>query len=372
MEGQHPDNPLPRRTLIHIVASGAWGGPQRYALDICRHFRDAGWKVRVITRDAKAVDTPFLNEGISVRHAPLRDYPDIYSAMTLAAIMRHIPRGEGIVHVHRYNDALTAIVARRLARRPDIRLVSTRHKADLGIRSLIRRIVYAGIDRHLFVSEFSRRRFLSVWPDGKCPVAPEKMSVAFNSLLSPEKEMRPEPEKGPVVALYRGGLKPGKGLETLIDALSLIKDIKLRLRIMGRGLPDYVDKLRRRAAARGIMERIDWVRRPEFPADTLDQCHFGVFPSASPEAFGMANLELMACGRPQISTFTGGQKEFLTPGSDTLEVAPADASSLAEAMRRLASDPELRHRMGKNAYANYTSRLSWPRFLERLIPAYLK
>lgn len=354
------------------MASGEWGGPQRYALDICRHFRSQGWKVRVITRDAKAVDTPFLREGISVRHAPLRDYPDLFSALMLARMMRRIPKGEGIVHVHRYNDALTAIVARLLARRPDIRLVSTRHRADLGRRGLVRRIVYAGIDSHLFVSEFSRQRFLQVWPEGECPVAEGRMSVAFNSLLTPEPGPCPEPERGPVVALYRGGLKPGKGLETLIDALSLLKDVRMRLRIVGRGMPDYVDQIRRRAVTRGVMERIDWVRRADFPADVIAQCHFGVFPSATPEAFGMANLELMACGRPQISTFTGGQKEFLTPGADALEVAPADASSLAEAMRRLATDPALRSHMGEQARRHYTESLSWPRFLERLLPAYLE
>lgn len=365
------DVALPKRTLIHIVASGAWGGPQRYALDICRHFRSHGWKVRVITRDAKAVDTPFLQEGISVRHAPLRDYPDIYSALTLSRMMRPIPEGEGIVHVHRYNDALTAIIARKLARRPDIRIVSTRHKADLGKSGILRRFVYSGIDAHLFVSEFSRQRFLAVWADGICPISEDRMWVAFNSLLTPGVEAAGEPSRGPVTAVYRGGLKQGKGIETLIDALSLLRDIKLRLKIVGRGLPDYVDQLRRRAATRGVMERIDWVRDSEFPATILAQCHFGVFPSVTPEAFGMANLELMACGRPQISTFTGGQKEFLTPGVDALEVSPADATSLAEAMRRLATDGKLRSEMGEMARKKYEQSLSWSKFLERLMPGYL-
>ena len=103
----------------------------------------------------------------------------------------------------------------------------------------------------------------------------------------------------------------------------------------------------------------------------LRQSHFGVFPSAAPEAFGMANLELMACGRPQISTMGGAQREFLIPGDNALEVPPSDPEALAEAILKLASDPDLRREMGRNAYNHYVDEFSWPEFLKKLLPAYM-
>lgn len=327
--------------------------------------------MKVLTRDARAVDSPFEVEKIEIRHAPLRDYPDLYSALALVRQFREIPKGEGIVHVHRYNDALTCILARRLSGRADIRLVSTRHKAEPGRDSLLRRVIYSGLDAHLFVSEFSRNMFLSGWKEGKCPLREEKTAIAYNSLYQPVEELLPEPEKGPIVAVYRGGIKPGKGLETLLNAFSRVDDRKLRLKIVGRGHPDYVDTLRQLVQTLGITEKIDWIRGSEFPYHVLRESHFGVFPSAAPEAFGMANLELMACGRPQISTFEGAQGEFLTPGEDSLSVPPDDADALANAIKRLASDAELRRRMGEKSFDNYTANFSWPRFLERLMPCYI-
>ena len=359
------------RHLLHVVPSGEWGGPERYAFDICRHFGSMGWSVKALTRDARAVDRQFENAGIEVCHAPLRQYPDYYSARSMARLFKEMPPGEGIVHVHRYNDALTCILARRLARRPDIRLVATRHKAERGRDSLLRRIIYRGIDSHLFVSEFSKSKFYEGWKEGASPLSVEKTAVTFNSLLQSARQPAPQPDKGPVSAAYRGKLKPGKGLETLIDAFALLRRSKIRLKIMGKGHPDYVDRLRRRAQMAGVADQIDWSRDTDFAEEKLARVHFGVLPSDEPEAFGMANLEFMACGKPQISTFSGAEREMLMPGEDSIEVPSSDPEALAEAIKLLAADSSLRSEMGAKALERYSRLFSWSRFIDRLYPHYI-
>ena len=353
------------------MPSGEWAGPERYAFDICRYFKDSGWTTKVLTRDARAVDRHFENAGIEVRHAPLRQYPDYYSARAMARLFAEMPRGAGIVHVHRYNDALTCILARRLARRPDVRLVATRHKAEIGRDSFLRRVIYNGLDSHLFVSEFSKKVFYEGWKPGKSPLKEEKTDVTYNSLFNVSDAFMPFQEKGPIAGAYRGKLRPGKGLETLIDAFALLKKSKVRLRIMGKGSPDYVDALRQRAQMAGVAEKIDWSRNTEFAEDKLPGVHFGILPSDEPEAFGMANLEFMAWGKPQISTFSGAEREMLLPGEDSIEVAPGNPALLAEAIEKLATDASLRTKMGKMAFERYTELFSWPKFIERLLPHYM-
>lgn len=362
---------MPKKVLIHVLASGEWNGPERYAFDICRYFSREGWEVSVLTRDAKAIDRNFGRFAIPVRHAPLRDYPDYYSAKVLASLFKDIPRGEGIVHVHRYNDALTCIIARKIAKRPDIRLVATRHKADKGRDSYLRRIIYRGLDFHLFVSDYSRGRFYEGWKNDNSPLSKEKTAVTYNSLYPLEASGSQEPRKVPRSIAYRGGLKPGKGLETLIEALGMVKDLRLRVKMVGRGAPDYVDKLRRLAHKAAVSDQIDWIRESDFPDRILREALFGVFPSAVPEAFGMANLEVMAQGRPQITTFEGAQSEFIIPERHALKIAPDDPEGLAQAIRRLAADEGLRDKMGADALQYFNDNFSWQKFLERLLPAYL-
>jgi glycosyltransferase involved in cell wall biosynthesis len=53
----------------------------------------------------------------------------------------------------------------------------------------------------------------------------------------------------------------------------------------------------------------------------------------------------MAVGRPVIATRTGGSAEFLRDGHNCIVVPADDPGSIAEAVRRLGADPELRGRL---------------------------
>jgi len=359
-----------KKTLIHMVASNKWGGPQRYALDICRHFSTRGWKVEVFTRDAKAVDFPFESADIPRVHAPLSGYFDISTSLVLARHISAIPKGKGIVHVHRYRDAFTALLARKIAGRPDIRVISTSHLVRKAKDSWLFRRIYRNLDAQIFVSGIAAGRFLSTWHDGAPPFDKDRVHVLHNSLYNPPYDIVSEPSKGPIIAMFHGPLRQGKGLEVLIDAMSKLKDLKLRLRIVGSGHPDYIDSLRRRAISRGVMESIDWHRHTYNPHPLIRESHFGVLPSVSEEAFGLANLEYMANGRPQTCTSNGAQTEYLTDGVEALMVLPGDTQALADAMRKLATDPDLRAYMGKKATDTFTSNFSWQKFVDRLESIY--
>jgi rhamnosyl/mannosyltransferase len=73
-----------------------------------------------------------------------------------------------------------------------------------------------------------------------------------------------------------------------------------------------------------------------------------VFPShLRSEAFGVTLLEGELLGKPLITAEIGTGTSYVNAAGETgLVVPPADAGALAEAMRRLAGDAELRARMG--------------------------
>lgn len=147
--------------------------------------------------------------------------------------------------------------------------------------------------------------------------------MIHNSLNIPDIPAVPEPAKGPVTAIYLGRLAPDKGLESIIDALALLKGEKLRLRLVGTGRPDYVDSLRAKAVAAGVMNVIDWPRHKEEALDFIRNSHFGVTPSSAPEAFGLSNIECMAQGRPVIASDNGAQPEYISDGKEGILVPPA-------------------------------------------------
>ena len=347
-----------------------WSGVERYALDICCHCRDRGDDVLVITRDARAVDDVFRRKGIEVRFAPLGGFLSYHAVKGVCDVLNESSEPTAI-HCHNTRDAFSALTARRLLGRHDIRVILTRHYVRRAGRSPFHRFVYRNVDHMVFVSRIAKQKFMSGWHwKGRYASDDINAKVIHNSLNIELQPVTAEPSKGPATAMYLGRLAPDKGLEELIDALVILRPMKIRLRIVGTGHPDYVDSLRRRALNAGVMHMIDWPRHKENTEDFIRMSHFGVLPSSAPEAFGMSNIEFMKEGRPIICTDNGAQPEYITHNKDGILVPPGDVESLAREMRRLASSSELRMQIGQAARHRFEEELSWSRFIDRLYPLY--
>ncbi|MCH5239224.1 MAG: glycosyltransferase [Muribaculaceae bacterium] len=361
----------PQPTLIHIVGDNRWAGIPRYALDICRHFDSKGWNVWALTRDAKAVDNLFEKAGIRLFHAPLQGFTDYTSIRILSHKLKEIP-GNVIIHTHGFRNLFTALAARKLSGKKDVRLIMSRHKIRRAVDSWLLRLLYKNLDALIFVSRAARDRFVSTWHNKIMPINPEKLIVIHNSLNIPSQDYSPPSANRPLTAMFHGPLRAGKGLETLIDALAILKERRIRLRIVGSGTPDYMDKIRHRAITRGVMDLIDWHKHTNDPLPLIKESDFGVLPSTQEEAFGLSNIEYMIAGRPQVCSSNGAQPEYITDGWEGFLTPPANPSFLAENIKKLADNPDLRLKMGENAFRTYMGRLSWLHFINPLTEVYQK
>ncbi len=347
-----------------------WSGVERYALDICRHFRDNGCEVCVVSRDARAVDDVFRHHSIPVSFAPLGGFFS-YDAVKALATVFTASDTPTAVHCHDTRDAFAALVARRLSAAQHVRVVLTRHYVRHAGRSPFHKYVYRNVDDLIFVSHKARQAFLSGWGTRGIVAADDtRLKVVHNSLNIHMQPLAEEPDRGPVTAIYLGRLAPDKGLEYIIEALQRLTDLKLRLRMVGTGHPDYVDSLRSRAIRAGVMHMIDWPRHLEDVAGLIRASHFGVAPSCAPEAFGLSNIECMAEGRPVIASDNGAQPEYISDGKEGILVPPKNSDILAIEMRRLATSAELRRKLGHAARDRFAGELAWPRFARILTEVY--
>lgn len=357
--------------LIHIIPANRWGGIERYALDICRHYREKGWDICAITRDAKAVDALFEKEGLKILHAPFGGRFDFQSTGLLTRMLRKT-EGDVIIHTHGSETAFTALTARKLSGKSNVKILMSRHKVKAANDSWLFRKIYSSLDAMIFVSRIAYDRFLSTWDGKRIPFDISNFYVIHNSININCGELKKREQKGPLSAMFHGPVISGKGLETLIESLVLLKGERFRMKIMGSGPPDYADKIRRLAISRGVMDTIDWIRHSDMPMEFIMDCDFGVLPSVKEEAFGLSNIEYMACGKPQICSANGAQKEYLTNGEDGLLINPGDPKALADAIKLLIGDADLREKMGEKAYEVFNEKLSWPNFIKKLDGIYSK
>jgi glycosyltransferase involved in cell wall biosynthesis len=170
-----------------------------------------------------------------------------------------------------------------------------------------------------------------------------------------------------LVIVTVANLIPYKGHADLLNALGRIKTRlpdKWRLLVVGRddGIgPD----LKRQSADLGLSGHVDFMGSRDDVPRLLAAADVGVLCSHQ-EGFSNAILEGMAAGLPMTVTNVGGNTEAIQHETTGLIVPPNDPDQLAQALIRLASDPDLRGRLGKAAreriFNNFT--------LDRCVDAY--
>ena len=149
--------------------------------------------------------------------------------------------------------------------------------------------------------------------------------------------------------LFVGVLRPYKGVDVLLKAMARIP--KARLVVVGRG-PNRLE-LASLAARLGLSNRVSFLGEVSDSERRilLHACDVFVLPSIdNREAFGIAQLEAMACGRPVIASDLPTGVRFVNKNQMTgLLVPPGDSDALAAALQRLLGDERLRQTLGNAA-----------------------
>ena len=190
-------------------------------------------------------------------------------------------------------------------------------------------------------------------------MAPERWERIFACHLGidpknfpePVRENFPEPvresarEGEPLHVVCVGRLIRDKGQRVLLEALRLLKErgVRLRLTLVGTG----VDAAALEAMARRYELPVTFAGAQSHPAtlELLRTADIFALPSFA-EGIPVALMEAMAEGLPSISTTACGIPELIRPGQDGMLVRPGDAEGLAAALGALAADAELRRELG--------------------------
>ncbi len=143
--------------------------------------------------------------------------------------------------------------------------------------------------------------------------------------------------------LYVGRLDERKGVTDAVLALAGLPR-EATLTLAGAGDQRVSARLRELAACHGLGDRVRQLgMRPRVELPEIYAAADAVlFPVRWEEPWGLVPLEAMALGRPVIATGRGGSGEYLRDGENCLLVPAAEPMAIAQAARRLASEPALR------------------------------
>lgn len=181
------------------------------------------------------------------------------------------------------------------------------------------------VDGLLYVSDFSRAKHEQYMPALK--------TLPAERIYNVSQHLRDVPAKAaePAYYLYFGRLSGEKGVRTLVDAMSQLPDVSLK--IAGTGPED--EALRSEVAARGLnnVEFLGYKSGEELRS-LVAGARFVIVPSECYENNPLTIVEAYSEGTPVIGSEIGGIPEILIPGVTGFRFKPGDTDSLVDAVKK--------------------------------------
>jgi len=162
------------------------------------------------------------------------------------------------------------------------------------------------------------------------------------------------------LVLFVGRIEPLKGLDTLIQAMSHLRDPDTRLIVVGGDAHAREDqwsgeerRLRALAQELQLNDRVTFIgSRPQAQLPLLYSAADVVAVPSRYESFGLVALEAQACGTPVVASRTGGLIYTVRDGLSGFLAPADDPRAFAARIRQLVDHEGLREEMGAHAIRN--------------------
>jgi glycosyltransferase involved in cell wall biosynthesis len=324
--------------MLHIDPERAWGGGERQVAGLLEYLSKRGHDCRLLCHPDAPLSREARRIGIATQAIRMRNDLDPRPAFFFRNLVRsgrydiihfHTKRGHSLVMwLGRLRSKSKIVVTRRMDypikpgwytnflynRQTDgIAAISMKIAAvliDGGVRREKIRVIYSGIEPELFQAADGRRG------------------------------------REPLVVGILAGLVKRKGHRYLLEAAARLKQQGVRLRYCLGGEGPERRELEEFALRLGLRDEVSFLGFVADAPSFLSSIDIFVLPSLF-EGLGVAVLEAMAAGKPVVASSVGGIPELVEDRTTGILVPPGDFESLAGALSRLASSPELMRSMGE-------------------------
>lgn len=345
------------------------GGMETHLQSLCEELRKHIDVEALVSSDERRTAAELINDVKVTRAGTLFNLAAAPVCPDLSRLVRQ--SSAPIVHIHFPHP--TAILA-YLASGHKGRLIFTYH-SDIVRQKMLSR-AFAPVLKHalnradaIIVSSPNYIESSPVLREfrGKCRVIPFGVLLERFEKIDAARVARTRELYGPRLVLGVGRLVYYKGFEYLIRAMAWVEG---RLVIVGKG--PLFNSLWREAKAAGVSKRIEILTDVEDVSPFYHAADvFALSSIARSEAFGIVQLEAMACGKPVVNTLLDSGVPFVSPhGVSGLTVPPRDSESLGRAINALLDDPVQRDLYGRAALMRVKEKFSIEQMTRQTLELY--
>ena len=374
-----------RIRLLWLLDSLGAGGAEALVIPFARTLDPTQYELTVgclSTLRGGAVPAALEEMGMPPVEFGARSLRDVQAFRRVRAFVEK--EGIDLIHAHLTFSAIWSALISRKTGVPSLATLHVEPSASRGNIDSVRHRVMTDL------RDFVMRKALRRWSAGVITVSealrqtylafgdldPAKVLVVHNGIeigrFARDRETTRArldrefdiPSGMPVLATV-AVLRPGKGIEVLLDAARSVPQALFL--ILGDGAKK--EEWMRLAEQYGIAGRVRWAGFRTDVDALLAGCDALVHPSLA-DAFPTVLLEAMAAGLPVVTSNVGGIPEIVVPGTTGTLVPPADAPALAAAINELLRDPAKMARMSAAARERADAKFSTEAWVARLMKVY--
>jgi glycosyltransferase involved in cell wall biosynthesis len=341
--------------ILQSCGSASWGGLEILALRTTLQLIQRGHKVHLLCRQDSKLEKEALRNNIEIISLPAK------SAIKSIIRTKKIIEAEKyeIIHTHLSHDLWILVPALKLSG-SNSKLFLTRHMGSgISKKDIFHKYLYNRVNRIFAISNYVKQNVLKT-----CPVNNDKVSVLHPAInvndYAPESFNRKKLREAlgidneSIIIGIASRISPGKGYEEFLEAAKILKSefpdeiYFLAAGGKSRGEEEYFNNIMRLTHELGLDNAVKYIGFRENIAEVLSIMDIFVFPSHE-ESFGVLLLEAMAARLPSVASNNAGIPDIVINGETGILIPPKDAVRLADAVKRLIVDKDLRTKLGREA-----------------------
>ncbi|MFH1701657.1 MAG: glycosyltransferase family 4 protein [Candidatus Zixiibacteriota bacterium] len=261
------------------------------------------------------------------------------------------------------------LAASKIAAKLNLPLIISSHGTDIallgkpGIIQRLSKYVYRRTQRATVVSSFLNDILinnLSVLSKDIVEVIP--MPVGMETF-----PRKPFNDEGAPVFLSVARYTKQKHLDSIIEAAEVLNNAGFEFRIIMVGEGPLEEKLKSLIAENNLEDKIKLgpLVAQQKLAKLYQACDAVLLVSEN-EGFGLVLVEAGLTGRPTIGANSGGIVDFIEHDKNGLLIEIGDYMALAECMKSIITDKQLRNRLGDGAYHTARDKFATPVLVDKM------
>ena len=363
---------VPRRRILHTEWSLGWGGQEIRILREMEAFRERGWEMQLVCREASTISKRAQEAGFQVSHLPFKSAIHLPTVFQLARLIRR--EKIDLVHSHSSVDGWVGGMGAKLAGVP---MVRSRHLSSPVRPGLNSKLLYDLLPEAVISSgHHIRDHLIQV---GGCHPA-RQFSVpagADTSVFHPNvpidglRTSLGFAEDDQIIGIV-AVLRSWKGHDVLLESFTSLAKVMPKLRLLIVGAGPRRPALEKQIQVTGLENRVVLTGHRTDVASLMRIMDVCVLPSLKNEATSQVLPQAMLVGTPVISSSAGGLTEVVEDGVRGRVVPPGDAVSLAGALRAVFTEPEATQKMAVEAREHALRELTFETQIDRTEAVYIK